>query len=766
MIPTKLRIGANIRIGVILFVSFAILQLSTSAALAQGSMPTEPNFKVAFIGDSGADQNFKDVLNLIKAEGAQLVLHQGDFAYSAPISDWSSAIDSILGPSFPYFASDGNHDNWNDYMPFFKRRLSAAGLDPNLLNSDSYSIVFKGLKMVFSKEFGNPTYIQQQLANDNHIWKVCSWHRNMTMMQVGSKTNDQGWGDYEECRRAGAIIATAHEHTYHRTKTLLSTQNLTVDTVQHPLVGGVPSNPNSVLVGPGKSFVFVSGLGGNSIRNQDRCLPVSYPYGGGAGCKYIWANVYTSDQNAKYGALFITFNVDGNPNRARGYFKDISGKIIDQFEITNSSTSVIGQPTPTPTTPGQNTPTPTRTSTPGFPTNTPGPTSTPRPIGGPACLFWRGLDTGLTPTIVVTDPPTIFPLPTQIVVTDPPTIFPLPTPTGFLNPTSTPTPTLVGPTSTPPPPPPPGAGIWISQEEIARLPSSGAAWSNMKSFADSSTITPDVNNQDSNANVQVLARALVYAKTGDSKYLNLVLQGLRNVIGTDGSNDLGLSRELGAYVISADLINLKQADTGLDGSFRNWLRKVLPTLKAVHERRPNNWGTNAGGSRIAAALYLGDQTEVNRAAQVFKGWLGDRSSYSGFTWGDLSWQCNSNTPVGINPVGCTKQGHSIDGVLPDDQRRCGSFTWPPCATDYSWGGMMGAAMQAELLYRAGYDTWNWSDKALLRAAQWLYAVGQPATGDKEWIAWVINKRYGSNLNAPSPVGAGKNMAWTDWTHAR
>jgi hypothetical protein len=34
-----------------------------------------------------------------------------------------------------------------------------------------------------------------------------------------------------------------------------------------------------------------------------------------------------------YGALFIRFYVDGNPNKAYAYFKDVSGRIVDTFTI-------------------------------------------------------------------------------------------------------------------------------------------------------------------------------------------------------------------------------------------------------------------------------------------------------------------------------------------------------------------------------------------------------------------------------------------------
>ena len=107
--------------------------------------------------------------------------------------------------------------------------------------------------------------------------------------------------------------------------------------------------------------------------------------------------------------------------------------------------------------------------------------------------------------------------------------------------------------------------------------------------------------------------------------------------------ELALGRELLAYVIAADLVKLP-AD--LDPAFRSWLDAVRRedldgrTLVSTHEDRPNNWGTHAGASRIAVALYLGDRADLERAARVFRGWLGDRTSYASFRFGDLSWQAD------------------------------------------------------------------------------------------------------------------------------
>jgi hypothetical protein len=138
------------------------------------------------------------------------------------------------------------------------------------------------------------------------------------------------------------------------------------------------------------------------------------------------------------------------------------------------------------------------------------------------------------------------------------------------------------------------------------------------------------------------------------------------------------------------------------------------------------------------ALYLGDDLELERTAQVFKGWLGDRDIYAGFEYGKLSWQAAPKNPVGINPVGAEKDGHSIDGALPEEMRRGGKFRWPPQKTNYTWEALQGALVQAELLQQAGYPAWEWEDKALLQAVQFLYDIGWKPEGDDEWPPWLVN----------------------------
>jgi hypothetical protein len=312
-------------------------------------------------------------------------------------------------------------------------------------------------------------------------------------------------------------------------------------------------------------------------------------------------------------------------------------------------------------------------------------------------------------------------------------------------------------------------GIWVHPDELAQLPTTGAAWEQLLATANSSIGSPDLSNQDDPTNVQVLAKALVFARTGQQTYREQVIQACMAAIDTElGGRTLALARELAAYVIAADLVGLPSEE---DSRFRSWLRRTLTeelsgrTLVSTHEDRPNNWGTHAGASRAAVAVYLGDRAELDRTAQVFKGYLGDRQAFADFKYGELSWQVDESNPVGINPKGAMKSGHSIDGVMPDDMRRGGSFTWPPEETGYPWEGLQGIVVQAEILYRAGYDTWNWQDQAILRAVNFLYDLGWKAEGDDEWSPWIIDYHYGTSFHESAPARTGKNMGWTDWTHS-
>jgi len=143
-------------------------------------------------------------------------------------------------------------------------------------------------------------------------WKVCSWHKNQRLMQVGHKGDETGWYPYEICRENGAMIVTGHEHNYARSHLLEDTRTQKI---------AERSSPYNLKFGT--TIVVVNGLGGHSIRNTDPSL-VALPF---------WAATFSESNNANFGALFCKYNLNGNATRAYCYFKDIYGKIPDSFEL-------------------------------------------------------------------------------------------------------------------------------------------------------------------------------------------------------------------------------------------------------------------------------------------------------------------------------------------------------------------------------------------------------------------------------------------------
>ncbi len=283
---------------------------------------TEANLKVAFIGDTDAGTNFKNVLNLVKSEGATGLVVEGDMSYSENPTTWWSDLESVLGTSYPVFISRGNHDDstWSGYLAKAAAHLDGAVREAGAHDAN-YKTTWRGLTVVSIKLGDTAQEIEPFLKDDPHVWKICNWHQNQKTMQIGGKGDEMGWEVYETCRQLGAIIQTGHEHSYERTKTLVNMAQQTVDSTCN--------SATNLCVSPGRTFVNVVGLGGNSVRPQLLCLPATPPYG----CKGEWAFIYTSNQNATYGAQFITFNA-GDPHKATAYFKNVNNSVVDTFTIT------------------------------------------------------------------------------------------------------------------------------------------------------------------------------------------------------------------------------------------------------------------------------------------------------------------------------------------------------------------------------------------------------------------------------------------------
>ena len=256
--------------------------------------------------------------------------------------------------------------------------------------------------------------------------------------------------------------------------------------------------------------------------------------------------------------------------------------------------------------------------------------------------------------------------------------------------------------------------VWLTPAEIKAKPVTGPAWLAVQGAAKSAWGTANVADQNSVHDVNCLAGALYAVRVDDGAMRTKVGENCRSAIGTEkGGRTLALGRNLAAYCAAADTVDFRGPE------FVAWVKSVLAepldgmTLRQCQEKRGNNWGAMATMSRIAAAVYLRDVPELARAVVVFQGWLGDRAKYAGFYWGGTDWQADPLKPVGINAKGTTKQGHPVDGCLPDDQRRAGGFKWPPPAENYVRGALGPMYVAAEILRNNGY-------------ARCLHMVGQRA----------------------------------------
>lgn len=329
-------------------------------------------------------------------------------------------------------------------------------------------------------------------------------------------------------------------------------------------------------------------------------------------------------------------------------------------------------------------------------------------------------------------------------------------------------------------------GLWSSSSELSNNPVSGAAWNAVRTAADIDFSKPVINNNNSNDDVNCLAAAIVFARTGNKFYKEKVIAALEyNVkIGNPGFDSNGIltwCRNIGAYAMAADLIGYRTPE------FETWLRNMVAsyrdsanhnnTIEEIFYRRANNWGTQAFGSLCAVYGYLKDTSELVRIRNY---WIQMVTGPNpGATYGsDISWHADPNNLKLINPKGSVKNGINIDGIMPDDMRRNGAFSNPPpkSVTSYHWEALQGLISGARILER--YDPklsiWEIGDKAIFRAVKILekdwrrdYNISGSnwaAIGDDTWMLPFVDAAYGSDFSSTAFDPAllwdhGKNVGW-------
>jgi DNA-binding transcriptional LysR family regulator len=158
------------------------------------------DFTIAFIGDQGDGADADAVLQLISDEGADAVVHSGDFDYGDKPELWDALITGRLGEDFPYFAACGNHDDGDFYGPggyqeFQAARLNRLGITWSGDLGVASALTYRGIFIVLTAPdvFGDgdsvyAPFIRSALAGTDAIWRISSWHKNMHAMQAGGRT--------------------------------------------------------------------------------------------------------------------------------------------------------------------------------------------------------------------------------------------------------------------------------------------------------------------------------------------------------------------------------------------------------------------------------------------------------------------------------------------------------------------------------------------------------------------------------------------------
>ena len=278
--------------------------------------------KIGFIGDSGAQSNARDTLNMFKDEGVELVVHLGDLDYKDDPGQMEDLIDETLGSDFPVLYIIGNHDinNWTEYIALNKQRIektSSIYCEGNL--GVSGYCIYKGvhIEMVgYGTLCDSSQHLeaaQRHLKDSQSVWRVCGWHKVHSSFQLGSKASEVSLEMYNTCINEGGIVMTAHNHGYGRTKPIRNAETKSVS--------------NSYTLRKGKTLIFLNGVGGQGLYSGND----EYSRNG------WWASTFTatSTPRAQHGGVVCVFGSDKN-----GHCKYIAGDSRDELDSVDFSSDI------------------------------------------------------------------------------------------------------------------------------------------------------------------------------------------------------------------------------------------------------------------------------------------------------------------------------------------------------------------------------------------------------------------------------------------
>lgn len=313
----------------------------------------------------------------------------------------------------------------------------------------------------------------------------------------------------------------------------------------------------------------------------------------------------------------------------------------------------------------------------------------------------------------------------------------------------------------------------ISKSELISLPITGTSWETIQQSADAS-VTPDICNQDNNANVNALAAGIVYARTGNALYRTKAINLINRMITSQRDNCynavLAMGRQMGGWVLAADFADYH------DQSFKDWLAMIANRDIGGHGRwhvlrftaydSASNWGIHALASITAIDLYLENSANIEKDWQVFSGygvahgWPFNKASSYNEQWSCIATDATGKLPIAINTP-CLKSGINLDGAPVEDSSRSsfGSYS------SYIHESMQGYAVMAQLWAISGRDGWGVNNSQICRAIKFADRAGRlNDSAVSYFVSYMANKFCGLNLPVKSPTNRGRMFGFSDWLY--
>ena len=342
----------RIVLSLVLFFSF----VSVQAEISDGKEKFA-EVKVALIGDTESGANFGEILKMIVAEKADVIMINGDFGYYGPAVNWKNRLLSSIDPDATrVIGTLGNHDlgsKTDEYISIFESfKTQKNGLKVNCTGTPgisqghditavdevctfgNVSIIGSAIGQVLTKPYLE-NQLESKLKNSPvNNWKLVGYHYTLGSMNPGIKGDEASHRFFDIIRQAGAIGAQAHTHTAMASCPIVSPFKRGSPVLCHPDF----INPELRFVGSGIGMFVDSSVGGKEVRGRVRCKKPT-----DAGCAHmvdiLSKNLYTRTDGVKktnfngLGAMFLTFNLGGDPQKASAYFKTIDREVIFEFSI-------------------------------------------------------------------------------------------------------------------------------------------------------------------------------------------------------------------------------------------------------------------------------------------------------------------------------------------------------------------------------------------------------------------------------------------------